>query len=46
MLTTQRRCSGSSGGKDESIEIAEKHGVTPSAVSKWNSTLEEEVFTG
>ena len=24
------------------VEIAEKHGVTPSAVSKWRSTLEED----
>lgn len=33
-------------GEMSQIEIAEKHGVTPSAVSKWNSTVEEEVFTG
>jgi transposase-like protein len=24
------------------VEIAEKHGVTPSAISKWKSTLEED----
>ena len=27
-------------------EIAEKHGVTPSAVSKWKSTLEEDGIEG
>ena len=28
------------------VEIAEKHGVTPSAVSKWKSTLEKEGIEG
>jgi transposase-like protein len=28
-------------GEMTQTEIAEKHGVTPSAVSKWRSTLEE-----
>jgi hypothetical protein len=35
------RCSGPSGGRDDSTKIAEKHGVTPSAVSKLRSTFEE-----
>ncbi len=29
-------------GEKNQAQIAEDHGVTPSAVSKWNSTLEEE----
>lgn len=29
-------------GEMTQVEIAEKHGVTRSAVSKWNSTLEED----
>jgi len=28
------------------VAIAEKHGVTPSAVSKWKSTLEEDDLEG
>ena len=33
-------------GEMSQVEIAEKHGVTPSAVSKWKSTLEEEGIEG
>ena len=33
-------------GELSQVEIAEKHGVTPSAVSKWNATLEEEGIEG
>ena len=33
-------------GELTQAEIAEKHGVTPSAVSKWKSTLEKEGIEG
>ena len=33
-------------GEMSQVEIAEKHGVTPSAVSKWKSTLEEDGIEG
>jgi transposase len=33
-------------GEMSQVEIAEKHGVTPSAVSKWKSTLEKEGIEG
>jgi transposase len=33
-------------GEMTQVEIAEKHGVTPSAVSKWKSTLKEEGIEG
>jgi transposase len=33
-------------GELTQAKIAEKHGVTPSAVSKWKSTLEEEGIDG
>jgi transposase len=33
-------------GELTQAEIAEKHGVTPAAVSKWKSTLEEEGIEG
>jgi len=33
-------------GEMSQVEIAEKHGVTPSAISKWKSTLEEEGIEG
>lgn len=33
-------------GEMTQVEIAEKHGVTPSAISKWNSTLEEAGIEG
>lgn len=34
------------GGEMSQVEIAKKHGVTPSAVSKWKSTLEEDGIEG
>jgi transposase len=33
-------------GEMTQVEIAEEHGVTPSAVSKWKSTLDEEGIEG
>jgi len=33
-------------GEMSQVEIAEKHGVTPSAISKWKSTLEDEGIEG
>ena len=33
-------------GELTQVAIAEKHGVTPSAVSKWKSTLEEDGLEG
>ena len=33
-------------GEMSQVEIAEKHGVSPSAVSKWKSTLENEGIEG
>jgi transposase len=33
-------------GEMSQVEIAEKHGVTPSVVSKWKSTLEKEGIEG
>ena len=33
-------------GEMNQVEIAEKHGVSPSAVSKWKSTLENEGIEG
>lgn len=33
-------------GEMSQVEIAEEHGVTPSAVSKWRSTLEEDGIEG
>ena len=33
-------------GEMSQVEIAEKHGVTPSAISKWKSALEDEGIEG
>lgn len=33
-------------GEMSQVEIAEKHGVTPAAVSQWKSTLEDEGMVG